>query len=102
MSKILYNVTIKVDIRVHEEWLAWMKRVHVPDVMKTGMFLEYKICRLLGVDESDGITYAVQYLCPDMNTYNRYQAEHAYRLQKEHKERYEGKFVAFRTLMKVM
>ena len=102
MDEILYNVTVKVDHEIHNDWLHWMKRVHVPAVMETGMFIEYKICRLLGVDEEDGITYAVQYLCPNMTTYQLYQKKHAYDLQKDHTERYEGKFVAFRTLMKVV
>jgi len=102
MDEILYNVTVKVDHEIHNDWLHWMKRVHVPAVMETGMFIEYKICRLMGVDEEDGITYAVQYLCPNMTTYQLYQEKHAYDLQKDHTERYEGKFVAFRTLMKVV
>ncbi len=40
---ILYNVTISIDPEVHQEWLAWMKEVHIPDVLKTGMFRENKI-----------------------------------------------------------
>jgi hypothetical protein len=102
MSKILYNVTVKVDREVHKDWLRWMKRIHLPDMMSTGMFLEHKVCRLLGVDEEEGITYAVQYLCPDIETYQRYQMEHGTRLQRDHHQRYEGKYVAFRTLMKVV
>lgn len=102
MSKILYNVTVKIEHEVHRDWLQWMKRVHLPDMMATGMFLEHKVCRLMGVDEEDGVTYAVQYLCPDLETYKRYQTEYALRLQKDHKERYGGKYVAFRTLMKVV
>lgn len=102
MSNILYNVTVKVELATHQEWLDWMKSIHIPDVMATGLFLEHKICRLLGVDEQDGITYAIQYLCPDMETFQQYQAEHALRLQKDHQQRYEGKYVAFRTLMKVV
>lgn len=102
MEPILYNVTIKIDHDIHHAWLRWMKRIHIPEVMRTGMFMEYKICRLLGVDETDGITYAVQYLCPNMTTFQLYQEQHAYVLQKAHSERYEGKFVAFRTLMKVV
>lgn len=102
MSKIVYNVTVKVDLAVHQDWLVWMKRIHVPDMMRTGLFLENKICRLLGVDEQDGITYAVQYICPNMESFQTYQTEHALRMQKDHQQRYEGKYVAFRTLMKVV
>lgn len=99
---ILYNVTVKIDHASHEEWLEWMKDVHVPNVMGTGMFLEYRMCRLLGMDEPDGITYAIQYYCQDMETYEKYQNLYAANLQAEHNERYRGKFVAFRTLLEVV
>ncbi|MCO6490485.1 MAG: DUF4286 family protein [Phaeodactylibacter sp.] len=99
---ILYNVTVKIDLAAHDDWLAWMKNVHIPDVLATGLFTEHKLCRLLGVDESDGITYAIQYFSPDMETFQEYQQHHAPRLQKEHTERYKDKYVAFRTLMEVL
>jgi hypothetical protein len=33
---------------------------------------------------------------------NTYQRDHAPRLQKEHSEKYKGKFVAFRTLLEIV
>ncbi|MCB0618983.1 MAG: DUF4286 family protein [Saprospiraceae bacterium] len=99
---ILYNVTVKIDPDIQEDWLRWMQGTHIPDVMSTGLFLEYRLNRLVGLDESDGITYAVQYACNDMATMHRYQVQHAPRLQEEHTSRYQGKFVAFRTLMEVI
>ena len=99
---ILYNVTVKVEHSVHDDWLEWMQAVHIPDVLATGLFTEYKLCRLLGVDESDGTTYAVQYFCPGMPAFQQYQQQHAARLQKEHSDRYKDKYVAFRTLMEVL
>ncbi|MBL7952541.1 MAG: DUF4286 family protein [Flavobacteriales bacterium] len=98
---IIYNVTINVDNDVHLEWLEWMKHTHVPDVMATGLFLDSRICRVLAEDEG-GITYAVQYTCADMATYERYRDEHASRLQAETQKQYGGKFAAFRTLLEVM
>lgn len=99
---IIYNVTVKIDLDIHEDWLQWMKDVHVPDVIATGLFSECKICRLLTVDESDGITYAFQYFCENMAAFEKYQEVHATNLQKDHTERYKDKFVAFRTLMEVV
>ncbi len=98
---IIYNVTLNVDNDVHTEWLEWMKHTHIPDVMATGMFLDSRICRVLAEDEG-GITYAVQYTCADMATYERYRDQHAPRLQAETQKRYGGKFAAFRTLLEVM
>lgn len=98
---ILYNVTINIDEAVHEEWLVWMKAVHIPDVLATGLFVENRICKVEGESEG-GITYAIQYIAPDRAHYERYQSEHAPRLQAEHGQRYAGKFAAFRTILEVI
>lgn len=99
---ILYNVTIKIEHDIHNDWLAWMKVVHLPDMMKTGYFIEYTISRLMGTDESDGFTYSIQYLMPNFAAYQDYQQEHAASMQRKHHARYENKYVAFRTIMKVI
>jgi len=93
---------VKVDHDAHDDWFDWMKNIHIPDVMNTKLFTENRMCRLLTVDESDGITYAIQYGCKDMATLEKYQREFAAELQRDHTERYKGKFVAFRTLMEVV
>lgn len=98
---ILYNVTINIESDVHEEWLKWMREVHVPEVMQTGLFIENKICRLLH-EEEQGITYAFQYTCASLVEYEKYKSEHAPRLQAEVRKKYEGKFVAFRSLLEVV
>ena len=36
---ILYNVTIKVDHDIHDEWMEWMKQTHIPQVLETGLFI---------------------------------------------------------------
>ncbi len=98
---ILYNVTISIDPEVHQEWLAWMKEVHIPDVLKTGMFRENKILRVHG-EEEGGLTYAIQYILPDWDHYNRYQEEFAPALQQDHSKKFEGRFAAFRTVLEII
>lgn len=100
-SMIMYNVTINVDESIHEEWLRWMKEVHIPDVMATGMFTENRICRIEAFEQG-GISFAIQYIAPDREYYDRYQEEFAPKLQKEHTARYQGKFAAFRTTLEVI
>ena len=99
---ILYNVTVKIDNNVREEWLQWMRQVHIPHVMATGSFLNYRIARVLSLEDADGTTYAFQYLCQDMATLHHYQVHHAPGLQKEHADRYKDQFVAFRTVLEVI
>lgn len=98
---IIYNVTVNIDNDVREEWLSWMKSVHIPDVMATGFFLENKICKVL-VNEEQGTTYSIQYTAASMNDLQEYQQQHAPRLQKEHNDKYGSKAVAFRTLLEIV
>jgi hypothetical protein len=98
---IIYNVTVSVDLEVHGMWLAWMKHTHIPEVMATGLFLSSRICRVLSEGDS-GATYAIQYSCADMATYERYRDQHAPRLQAESEKYYGGKATAFRTLLEVV
>jgi hypothetical protein len=98
---ILYNVTINIDHDVHDEWLTWMKETHIPDVMATGRFIENKMGKVIAQDQG-GVTYAIQYLAPDMESYHRYIHEEAPKLQEEHSARFKDKFVAFRTIIEVV
>ncbi|CAN5471512.1 DUF4286 family protein [soil metagenome] len=96
---IIYNVTVNIDHIVAADWLQWMKEVHIPKVLATGMFLENKIFRLVGDEDSGGVTYAVQYYCESMDLYEEYKDKYAAALQADHKDRYKDQFVAFRTLL---
>lgn len=96
---ILYNVTVKITTDVHQEWVHWMKNTHIPDVLATGLFTGYKMFRIMGDEDPEGVTYAIQYFSPSLEAFLRYRDEHAPRLQAEHAQRYANKYVAFRTLM---
>ena len=97
----IYNVTVSIEKSLAEDWLSWMKTIHVPDVLNTGHFIENKICRVLNVDD-EGATYSVQYTFNTMEEIEAYQKNHAPRLQAEHSKRYDGKYAAFRTLLEIV
>lgn len=99
---LLYNVTVTIDLEVYPDWLHWMQSTHIPDVMATGMFISYRMCRLLGHEHGDAEIYTVQYLVEDMAHLNRYTKEFAPELQRQHTLRYEGKYAAFRTVMEMV
>ena len=99
---MVYNVTVKVEPSIHEEWLRWMKEVHIPEVMGTGLFTGNRFMRLLDQDETDGMTYAIQYTCPGMEAYETYRERHAPALQEASRRRFGDRFVAFRTILKVV
>jgi hypothetical protein len=96
----IYNVTVTMDASIQKEWLAWMKATHIPEVMKTGLFIENKVCKL--VTEELETTYAIQYTFQKMEDLMTYQKMHAPRLQKEHMDKFKDKFAAFRTILEIV
>lgn len=97
----IYNVTINITDARHQEWLQWMQQSHIPDVMATNLFEKHQLVRVL-VNEEEGTTYSIQYYVKDKETLQLYQEVYAPKLQQEHKEKFEGHFVAFRTLLEVV
>jgi hypothetical protein len=95
---IIYRVEITIKPGIESEWVDWMKRVHVPDVLRTGCFSE---CRMYKVLEAAGDepVYVMQYYCPSLADYHRYRAEFASALQKEHSDRFAGQFRGSRQLL---
>ena len=99
---ILYNVTVNIDNRVAEEWLQWMKEVHIPEVMATTYFIKNQIARVMNEEENGGTTYAIQYTARNMEDLLEYQREHGPALQAKHSERYKDQYVAFRTVLEII
>ena len=95
---ILYNVTVAVDEAIHNEWLEWMKEVHIPNVMATKRFVDTKMYRVL-LEKENEITYSIQFFSNNMSQLQLYQALDAKRLQDEHQEKFSDKVVAFRTIL---
>ena len=96
---LIYNVTIKVDASIADEWLQWLLQDHIPEVMATGCFSSHKLVRLLEVDDSEGPTYAIQYHADSKANYNRYIEMHASLLRQKSIDKWGNRFIAFRSLM---
>jgi hypothetical protein len=97
---IVYNVTVKIDLNVHELWVKWMKEDHIPKVMATGCFKDFKFYRIMEENQSDGMTYAVQYFTSELSSYFDYKEKYAPQLQKEMNDTWPDKYAAFRTLLR--
>lgn len=99
---IIYNVTLKVENEVAAAWIGWMKTEHMADLMKTGLFTDCRLCKLLEQDETDGVTFSAQYFCNSLEEYHRYISDFAPEMRERGNQRFGGKFVAFRTIMEVI
>lgn len=98
MDMFIYNVTVNIDDSAHTDWVKWMKEKHIPDVMKTGCFVDNQMLKVLFVDDT-GHTYSTQYKFLEMTDIERYQREFAPALQAEHKALFGESYTAFRTVL---
>jgi uncharacterized protein YktA (UPF0223 family) len=97
---IIYSVTIYISKDVEKEWLDWMKRIHLQDVVKTGHFISYKMFKVIVPSHSPEETaYCIQYECKSLDDYSLYLEKHASRLQKEHTIKFQNKVKAARAVM---
>ncbi|MCC9135831.1 DUF4286 family protein [Pontibacter silvestris] len=99
---ILYNITVSIENSVAEEWLQWVKEVHIPEVMSTGFFLRNQVARLLNEIENGGTTYALQYTCRNLQDLQEYQNEHEPEILAKQIERYPNKLVYFASMLEVV
>ena len=95
---LLYNVTLIIEEASAEDWLLWMQQIHIPEVMATGMFVSNRLLKVID-SPNEGITYCAQYVAQSLEDYQTYQQQYAPALQEDLNIKFEGKFVAFRTLM---
>lgn len=97
----IYNVTVNIADDAHQEWLKWMKETHIPDVMRTGCFIDNQMVKVLYV-EDEGHTFSIQYKFLEMADIEKYQIEFSPKLQAEHTAKFKDKYTAFRTLLQIV
>jgi hypothetical protein len=99
--KIIYNVTLNVDDSVHQEWLDWMRNIHIPEVLQTGLFTDHRLLKMIS-EEDTGTTYAVQYMLDDIKHFLTYSEKFAPALRQKVLDKFGEKVLAFRTLMEIV
>ncbi len=95
---ILYQVKIKIDAPAEQEWLQWMKTVHVPDVLATGVVLTAQVCR----SEDQAHTYYFNYYFSSKDQYELYHTKFGPKLKADTQKHYGGKFQASRQILEMI
>lgn len=101
-STVIYNVTTKVDLQIAVAWLQWLKEHHIKEMVATGCFTHAVILQLTEVDESDGLTYAVQFYADSQTLYNRYITEFSSGMQQDVLKKWGDKVISFRSVLRVI
>ncbi len=96
---IIYNVTVSVNSNRVEEWIEWMKDKHIPEMMQTELFAGYEFHKLLEQDETEGLTFVIQYQLNNKEDYDLYIERHAPIMRDKTSKKFASDVIAFRTLM---
>jgi hypothetical protein len=96
---LLYNVTIGIDKEIEQEWLVWMKEQYLPVVMKTEMFTDWKMYKVLHDQDEGSVSYSVQYFAADIQEVVQFVEQFEPELNKAFQNRFKDRHVAFRTLL---
>ena len=102
MKSVVYNVTVKVQHNIANQWLQWLIHEHAPQIIATNCFTKFTALKLLEHDDEEGSTYVVQYFSENIEGYNRYITEFSEQFRKISFEKWGNRFIAFRTVMEVL
>jgi hypothetical protein len=99
---ILYNITINVSAEIEQDFITWMKETHIPEIMQTGIFYEFKFLRLMHDSDDGSVNYATQYFTDTIDQMMDYERNHAPAIRAKTQARYQDKAIAFRTLLETV
>jgi hypothetical protein len=99
---IIYNVTTNIHESAHDQWLQWMQKKHIPEILATGKFFSARIVKVLVEEEMGGTTYSVQYSTDSKATLEKYYQEDAPKFRDEAIALFGDKMLAFRTELELI
>lgn len=97
----IYNVTSNIEDKAHDQWLQWMKTIHIPEVLATGKFLSAKMSKVL-TEEGNGHSYSVQYTVANKDLLDSYYEQDAPKLREEAFKLFADQLLSFRTELEVV
>ena len=96
---IVYNITVKIDHAIGDEWINWQKEIHIPEVMATGAFTGHRFYKLLDHDDDEGKIFVIQFFANSRQEYDTFIKQFSPILKNKALEKWGDKAVYFRTLL---
>lgn len=95
---LLFNVTVIIEDASAADWLAWMKEIHIPQLMATDCFVSYRFLKIVD-SPNEGTSYCVQFIAEDKANHQTFLDLHEQQFIAEMYAKYPNKLVTFSTLM---
>jgi hypothetical protein len=95
----IYNITVKVENEILNEWMQWQKEIHIPEMIATGCFYDHRFYKLLEHEEEDGKTFVIQFYANSKNEYDNYVENFAEQLRQKSIAKWKDHVISFNTLL---
>lgn len=98
---IVYNVTLAIEPAIEQDFIQWLKEIHLPEVLATGLFNSSELFKVFeGPNKAHG-SYAVQYRLDNWEKFQEYQDQYASALQAKTREKFGDNVLAYRTFLEL-
>lgn len=95
---IIYSISTALEEGLEDSWVKFMKEDHIPIIMQTGLFVDYRFSRVITAQGTD-VTYNLQLRCKGHAELSQFRGLHELSLQKIEYQNFEGKYAAFQSVL---
>ena len=99
---LIYNTTFHLVDEVEDNFIIWLKEVHIPEVQKQAVLRNPRICKILSHTEPGESTYALQWEVDSAAELHRWQMDQGSFAKDQVLKIFKEKVLGFETLMRVV
>lgn len=99
---LIFNTTYQVTTNHTENWIQWIKTEHIPFMLKSEVFIEPQITKIVGSEDETGTSFSVQFKINDMDTLVLWHNQYATEFQDKVSSKFGTEVVFFSTVLELL
>ncbi len=99
---LIFNTTYKVPSVINELWLDWISEQHIPFMLQSGSFSKTQVAKIVGSEDEEGTSYAVQFHIVDMDSLMNWHKENAVKFQNNCASKFGNQVSFFSTVLEII
>ena len=98
---IIYIINIDIEKKIDKDWISWMKKEHVPEIINLKIFKKSEIWRIKN-EQKKYNSYCIKYYTKSLESYKLYKEKYAKKIQKKHSIKYKSHFNVKREILELV
>lgn len=99
---LIFNTTYKVPNALSMHWIDWMKTNHIPFMLINNTFEKPQIVKIVGSEDEQGVSYAVQFQILDMEMLTKWHQQNATKFQQSFVHEFGNDIQFFSTVLEII